>query len=68
MRPSWRRSAGSRCAKSASEREGDYHTLVAVTVGTDHGPKAVEGTLFGNRAPRLVKIFDVPIEAELPGR
>ena len=51
-----------------SEHEGDYHTLVAVTVGTDHGPRRVEGTLFGNRAPRLVKIFDIPVEAELAGQ
>jgi D-3-phosphoglycerate dehydrogenase len=51
-----------------TEREGDYHTLVAVTVGTEHGSKRVEGTLFGNRAPRLVKIFEIPVEAELTGQ
>ncbi|MGZ2412651.1 D-3-phosphoglycerate dehydrogenase / 2-oxoglutarate reductase [Sphingomonas sp. F9_3S_D5_B_2] len=51
-----------------SEGEGDYHTLVAVTVGTEHGPRRVEGTLFGNRAPRLVKIFGIPVEAELAGQ
>jgi D-3-phosphoglycerate dehydrogenase len=51
-----------------TEREGDYHTLVAVTAGTENGPKRVEGTLFGNRAPRLVKIFDIPVEAELAGQ
>ncbi len=51
-----------------NEGEGDYHTLVAVTVGTAHGPRRVEGTLFGNRAPRLVKIFDIPVEAELTGQ
>jgi D-3-phosphoglycerate dehydrogenase / 2-oxoglutarate reductase len=51
-----------------NEREGDYHTLVAVTAGTDHGPKRVEGTLFGNRAPRLVNIFGVAVEAELAGQ
>jgi D-3-phosphoglycerate dehydrogenase len=51
-----------------NEGEGDYHTLVTVTAGTDEGPKRVEGTLFGNRAPRLVKIFDVPVEAELSGQ
>ena len=43
-------------------------TLVAVTVGTDAGSKRVEGTLFGNRAPRLVKIFDIPVEADLTGQ
>jgi D-3-phosphoglycerate dehydrogenase / 2-oxoglutarate reductase len=51
-----------------NEGEVDYHTLVAVTVGTDHGLKRVEGTLFGNRAPRLVKIFGIPVEAELTGQ
>jgi D-3-phosphoglycerate dehydrogenase len=51
-----------------SENEGDYHTLVAVTVGTEQGEKRVEGTLFGNRAPRLVKIFGIPVEAELEGQ
>ena len=51
-----------------SSQEGDYHTLVAVTVGTEAGPRRVEGTLFGNRAPRLVKIFDIAVEAELAGQ
>jgi len=51
-----------------NEGEGDYHTLVAVTVGASQGSKRVEGTLFGNRAPRLVSIFGVPIEAELAGQ
>ena len=51
-----------------TEREGDYHTLVAVTAGTDHGPRRVEGTLFGNRAPRLVNIFGIPVEADLAGQ
>ena len=51
-----------------TEREGDYHTLVAVTLGTEHGDRRVEGTLFGNRAPRLVKIFGIPVEAELAGQ
>jgi len=50
------------------EGESDYHTLVAVTVGTATGAKRVEGTLFGNRAARLVKIFDIPVEAELTGQ
>ena len=47
------------------DREGDYHTLVAVTVGTPEGERRVAGTLFGNRAPRLVDIFGVAVEAEL---
>jgi D-3-phosphoglycerate dehydrogenase len=51
-----------------NEGEGDYHTLIAVTVGTEHGQKRVEGTLFGNRAARLVNIFGIAVEAELTGQ
>ena len=50
------------------EREGDYHTLLAVTVDTPGGKRRVAGTLFGNRAPRLVDIFGVGVEAELTPR
>ncbi len=49
------------------DREGDYHTLVRVTVGTSLGDRSVAGTLFGNREPRLVEIFGIGIEAELEG-
>ena len=49
------------------DREGDYHTLVAVEAGTSNGPRRIAGTLFGNRAPRLVELFGVEIEAELAG-
>jgi len=49
------------------DREGDYHTLVRVTVTTPAGPRTVAGTLFGNSAPRIVDMFGVAIEAELDG-
>jgi D-3-phosphoglycerate dehydrogenase len=49
------------------DREGDYHTLVRVTVRTGKGEKSVAGTLFGNAAPRLVELFGVKIEAEMGG-
>lgn len=49
------------------EREGDYHTLVRVTAGTDQGDQVVAGTLFGNKATRLVDIFGVAVEADLAG-
>ena len=50
-----------------NEREGDYHTLIRVTVATSQGDRSVAGTLFGNGAPRLVEIFGIGIEAELDG-
>jgi len=49
------------------DREGDYHTLVALEVSTADGPRRVAGTLFGNKAPRLVEMFGVEVEAELAG-
>ena len=49
------------------DREGDYHTLVRVTVDTPDGERSVAGTLFGNSAPRLVDMFGIPVEAELDG-
>ena len=54
------------------DREGDYHTLVRVTVKTDAGDKSVAGTLFGpsdsvGAAPRLVELFGIKVEADLAG-
>ncbi len=49
------------------DREGDYHTLLRVSVGTASGERCVAGTLFGNKAARLVDIFGVEVEAELEG-
>jgi len=49
------------------DKEGDYHTLVRVTVNTSVGERSVAGTLFGNANPRLVEIFGISLEAELAG-
>ncbi|WP_267347310.1 phosphoglycerate dehydrogenase [Sphingomonas sp. GM_Shp_2] len=50
-----------------TEREGDYHTLVRVSVKTSDGERSVVGTLFGNEAPRLVELFGIKVEADLDG-
>lgn len=50
-----------------TEKEGDYHTLVRVSVKTDAGERSVAGTLFGNKAPRLVELFGIMVEADLDG-
>ena len=47
--------------------EGDYHTLIRVTVDTQAGPRMVAGTLFGSGAPRLVELFGIGVEADLQG-
>ena len=49
------------------DREGDYHTLVRVSVQTEEGEKSVAGTLFGNTSPRIVELFGIKIEADLVG-
>ena len=49
------------------DKEGDYHTLVRVTVNTSQGARSVAGTLFGNSAARLVEMFGIGVEAELEG-
>ena len=50
-----------------SEKEGDYHTLIRVSVKTDAGERSVAGTLFSNAEPRLVELFGIKVEAELAG-
>jgi D-3-phosphoglycerate dehydrogenase len=49
------------------DREGDYQTLVRVTVKTEAGDKSVAGTLFGNAQARLVELFGIKVEADLEG-
>lgn len=49
------------------DREGDYQTLVRVTVTTENGDKSVAGTLFGHAQPRLVELFGIKVEADLDG-
>jgi len=50
------------------DREGDYHTLVRVSVQTSQGERSVAGTLFANSQPRLVEIFGIKVEADLSDR
>jgi D-3-phosphoglycerate dehydrogenase / 2-oxoglutarate reductase len=50
-----------------TEREGDYHTLIRVSVKTDAGERSVAGTLFNNKEPRLVELFGIKVESELAG-
>ncbi|MCR6632576.1 MAG: phosphoglycerate dehydrogenase [Magnetospirillum sp.] len=52
-------------AETKNAREGDYHTLVRLTVTTEARSRSVAGTLFGGDKPRLVEIKGIPIEAEL---
>jgi D-3-phosphoglycerate dehydrogenase len=48
-----------------TDREGDYQTLVRLTVETDKQTRSVAGTLFGGNRPRIVDVKGIPMEAEL---
>jgi D-3-phosphoglycerate dehydrogenase len=50
-----------------NDREGDYQTLVRVSLKTEAGERSVAGTLFGNAQPRLVELFGIKVEADLAG-
>ena len=50
-----------------TEKEGDYHTLIRVSVKTEAGERSVAGTLFSNAEPRLIELFGIKVEAELAG-
>jgi D-3-phosphoglycerate dehydrogenase / 2-oxoglutarate reductase len=47
------------------DREGDYQTMVRVTVTTASGERSVAGTLFGHSQPRLVELYGIKVEADL---
>jgi len=47
------------------DREGDYHTLVRLTVETERQTRTVCGTLFANGTPRLVEVNGIQLEAEI---
>src|SRR3546814_7453910 len=49
------------------DREGDYHTLVRVTVKTEAGERSVAGTLFGNGTPRWSDLLGLKVGAERKG-
>jgi D-3-phosphoglycerate dehydrogenase len=47
------------------ERDSDYQTLLRLVVVTEGRQRKVEGTLFGGGKPRIVRIQNIDIEAEL---
>ena len=50
------------------DREGDYHTLVAVEATTSEGRRAGSpARCSATTSPRLVELFGIEIEAELDG-
>ncbi|MCC7259598.1 MAG: ACT domain-containing protein, partial [Alphaproteobacteria bacterium] len=54
-------------SETKHDREGDYHTLIRVTVTTDRRERSIAGTLFGSH-PRVVELHGVKLEAGLGKR
>jgi D-3-phosphoglycerate dehydrogenase len=46
-------------------REGDYTTLIRLTVVTQNTTRVIEGTLFSDQQPRIVHIMGIDVEAQL---
>lgn len=51
--------------ESTNDKIGDYHTLIRVTVTTEHRSRDIAGTLYGDKSPRIVGIKGINMEAEL---
>jgi D-3-phosphoglycerate dehydrogenase len=58
------RERGVEVAETVHERDSEYQTRVAISVATDHGIRAVAGTLFGAARPRIVEIKGIRVEAD----
>jgi D-3-phosphoglycerate dehydrogenase len=54
-----------RVSETRMTAEGDFHTLIRVTLTTERRTRGVAGTLFRGKQPRIVLIENVPMEAEL---
>jgi D-3-phosphoglycerate dehydrogenase len=44
--------------------EGDYESLITVTVRTERGERSVAGTVFADGRPRIVEIKGIRVDAE----
>lgn len=58
---------GIKVSETKHENEGNYHTLLCLTVETAEGTVRLVGSLFSGK-PRIVGIDDLTIEAELTPR
>ncbi len=54
-----------RVTEARRQNGGDYSTLIRLTVTTEAHTRSVEGTLFADHKPRIIKINDINVEAEL---
>jgi D-3-phosphoglycerate dehydrogenase len=58
------RERGIDVAETVHERDSEYQTRVVISVATDHGTRAVAGTLFAGSRPRIIEIKGIRVEAD----
>ncbi|MGB0681811.1 MAG: phosphoglycerate dehydrogenase [Magnetovibrionaceae bacterium] len=51
-------------SETKHDREGNYQSLIRLTITTEAQRRSLAGTLFGAK-PRIVELKDIPMEAEL---
>jgi len=56
-----------RIKETKTAEGGDFTSLLAITVKGDGGENMVQGTLFGKKEPRLIKVNNIYLEADLRG-
>jgi len=59
------RDRGIEVSEVRHERDGEYQTLIRLTVETANRTRTVAGTLFGGDKPRIVEVNGIKLEAEL---
>jgi D-3-phosphoglycerate dehydrogenase / 2-oxoglutarate reductase len=65
--PSVAKSRGVKIHETKTGEHEDFTSLLAITVRGDGKENTVQGTLLGKKAPRLIKINNVYLEADLQG-
>jgi D-3-phosphoglycerate dehydrogenase / 2-oxoglutarate reductase len=62
--PTVARERGIVIEETTREAEGDYDSLITISVVTDRQERAVSGTVFADGKPRVVKIKGISVDAE----
>jgi D-3-phosphoglycerate dehydrogenase len=63
--PQIARERGIQVREEKHQRIEDYQTLIRVTVESEDRTRSLAGTLFGGSRPRIVRLQEIAIEAEL---
>lgn len=61
------KSRGVKIVETKTKEHEDFMSLLAITVKGDKNQNTVQGTLFGKKEPRLIKINNIYLEADLKG-